>query len=411
MRISKTTTILASAVLASATALTVGTAMAATGNVAACTPSWKATTLPGLNAATSVSVVSRDTPIFGYDGELSVPPSAETWDGHMFRPLSAPPGQIPSQIEVGGSSSFDSKDDGWLLSRSSQGTVQQPASSGLAERWHNGQWRLTPTASNPDFAKNLRLMLTYGVHAISPSDAWIVGSFQLKDSIVSAGALTEHWNGSEWAIVPNPVGNRTVTRLYAVTAGSSRDVWAAGYTSDASHANPIPLVEHWSGSGWTVAKLPAIPVTAGDNVLTAISVQGNQVWASGYQLVGATYYPLIEHFDGSAWHLLPLMTGLSGLEITGVYAAASGDVWATAHPQSLSTTGALPDETFLHWNGKTWSAIPAPKLGAWGLDYQYSAIGGSGPDDIWAAGRVLDVGAANFKGVFQYYPVVAHFGC
>ncbi len=50
-----------------------------------------------------------------------------------------------------------------------------------------GQWNIVPSPNEPS-ANNFLL----GVAALSPNDAWAVGSH------------IEHWDGTSWSIVPSP---------------------------------------------------------------------------------------------------------------------------------------------------------------------------------------------------------------
>jgi hypothetical protein len=57
------------------------------------------------------------------------------------------------------------------------------------------------------------------VTALSASDAWAVG---VAYSSTNATPLTEHWNGTQWSIIPSPIqGNGSLD-------GTSTDVWAVG---------------------------------------------------------------------------------------------------------------------------------------------------------------------------------------
>jgi hypothetical protein len=79
----------------------------------------------------------------------------------------------------------------------------------------------------------------YGVSAGSTNDVWAVG--------VRGGdvlSLIEHWDGSQWSVVPSPTG-----RLSAVTALSKVDAWAVGFTTDTESQT---LTEHWNGVSWSI---------------------------------------------------------------------------------------------------------------------------------------------------------------
>ena len=67
-----------------------------------------------------------------------------------------------------------------------------------------------------------------GVVALAPDNVWAVGS----SSDVSDGptlTLIEHYDGSEWSVVPSPnVGPNSMfqsNRLFGITAVSPTDIW------------------------------------------------------------------------------------------------------------------------------------------------------------------------------------------
>ena len=54
---------------------------------------------------------------------------------------------------------------------------------------------------------------------------------------------------------------------------------------------------------------------------------------------------------------------------------------------------------FLHWDGSTWTTVPAPGPREYGLGYSCTAVGGAGPDNVWAVGSV------------NQYPLIARLSC
>ncbi len=78
-----------------------------------------------------------------------------------------------------------------------------------------------------------------GVVAITPEDAWAVGS------------TTQHWNGTEWS----PVGTvRLDGALSAVSAVGGGDVWAVGSRPVGGEGTTKALVQRWNGARWTIAR-------------------------------------------------------------------------------------------------------------------------------------------------------------
>jgi hypothetical protein len=131
----------------------------------------------------------------------------------------------------------------------------------------------------------------------------------------------------------------------------------------------------------------------------------------GYQAVAGhpgTNVPLIEHWDGTAWSIAGLPGGGAGLTgLASVYAVSPSDVWATFGGSQYSQGPAATGQTqaFLHWDGRRWTTVPEPGPQEFGVTYEYHGIGGTGPDDVWAAGE------ADVSYIGSTAPVIAHLSC
>jgi len=92
-----------------------------------------------------------------------------------------------------------------------------------------------------------------GIVTLGTGDAWAVGNY------IDAGGfdrtLIEHWDGRGWrqAASRNPAVD---DGLVAVTAVSPTDVWAVGSMSSGAPFSDRPLIEHWNGSAWRVVPAP-----------------------------------------------------------------------------------------------------------------------------------------------------------
>jgi hypothetical protein len=90
-----------------------------------------------------------------------------------------------------------------------------------------------------------------GVAVVATNDVWAVGNAPNANSY---NAVAEHWDGSAWSIVPVPNGStnangQTSSQLVSVTAISSNNVWAVGWTDTSVNTSSFQgtLVEHWDG--------------------------------------------------------------------------------------------------------------------------------------------------------------------
>ena len=187
------------------------------------------------------------------------------WNGSQWTAVTTPsPGTRNNWLtSVDGSGPADVWAVGYTLNLPYGNRVRQS----LVLHYNGTQWT---QVTSPDSGSTF----LYDVAALSPSDAWAVGSGS------TGGAYVLRWNGNAWSSAPAPAG---LLSLSSVTARSDSDVWVAG-----SDANSAPRVAHWNGSAWTVT-----PVTVtggvGQPALTSITTaDANTEWAVGSQSDGAT---------------------------------------------------------------------------------------------------------------------------
>lgn len=205
-----------------------------------------------------------------------------------------------------------------------------------------------------------------GAAAFSSSDVWAVGSS-------AGGALTEHWDGTDWSVVPNLVSNG---RLYAATTvPGTNQAWSLG-----SYNNSIgefPLIEQWNGTTawWNVVSSPN--TGSNENALLGVTaVSGNDAWAVGYSgSVGASAVPLIEHWNGTSWSIAHTPTGTGVLR--GVIALAANDIWAVGENDSSYEYASIEQ-----WDGTSWSIIPSPQV----QGRLFSVAQVAGTNQLWAVG-------------------------
>ncbi len=262
-----------------------------------------------------------------------------------------------------------------------------------------------PVASYTYLTSGLTPVL-YSVWGASPSDVWAVGT----------GGSALHYDGH--TVSPVTIGEDVT--LYDVWGTAPDQIWAVGEAGTALR---------WSGAAWvpfpagTVSTLRAVFATAPDDVwiggafatllrfdgrlATPVSVPGlhpnatindihgtgpSDIWIIGTHIGGA----FVSHFDGSSWSA-PVSFDPVITDGDRVFAASPNDVWAATSYRGMRQPSVYPTE-FWHYDGATWSPVPAPSADDIWMFPVVPLAGGStragqggsfafGPDDVWSVWR------------------------
>jgi hypothetical protein len=207
----------------------------------------------------------------------------------------------------------------------------------LVLHWNGSAWRRVPSPNpaytNPPGVRRYDDLRS--VVAVSPHNVWAVGDyFRSRHGHHAYQSLILHWNGASWKQVasPNP-GGWHATKLFGVTAVGPRNVWAVGEYHN-GHGADLPLVLHWSGSSWKVVPAPVGDPYSSDEALHAVAPSGGtDIWAAGYYETDAcndiVVLPLLEHWDGTSWTQKPLSDNADcSKTVEGIAVASPSDVWA-----------------------------------------------------------------------------------
>ncbi len=178
-----------------------------------------------------------------------------------------------------------------------------------------------------------------------------------------------------WTVVSSPSGGQ----LNGVASVSANDVWAVGQT-----LAPGTLAEHWDGTAWSVVPTPN-PVPGSDRLSAVAAVSASDVWAVG--IVSFSSPPVIVHWNGKRWASVahPKQTGF----LSGVSAVSANDVWAVGESQ---VPGVGLQTLIEHWNGRKWSVVPSPNIGPMDQLRGVTAVSAS---DVWAVGFAEPTSVAN----------------
>jgi len=270
-------------------------------------------------------------------------------------------------------------------------SAQNSKPTALIEHWNGAAWSVTSSSGPP----GSRASALWDVTCVTGSDCWAVGGVQTGQGQKSApSALTEHWNGSSWTIVPNPV---TAGYFFAVTCTGTADCWATGATTVAGDNGDAVdgIIDHWDGSSWSPAALPDTGATY-SQLMSVTCTSASNCWAAGVagpNQVTSGLLPgilpkvtgdqaLVEHWDGAGWSIADLpQAGPSGSYLSGVTCAASSECWAVGSTTDADgdPAGALVDR----WDGSSWSTSPSPDPAANDLLTDVSCLSATA---CWAVG-------------------------
>jgi hypothetical protein len=218
-----------------------------------------------------------------------------------------------------------------------------------------------------------RGFLMASVAADSATDVWALGS------------SAEHFDGQSWTAIPivqtspDPVSGNSTT-LTGTAAISSTDVWGAGGFQD-SGGIVHPVIQHWDGAKWSV--VPSVDTGFGMELTSISALSTNDIWAAGWtgNVLCDCIQPIIERWDGNSWTAvsLPFLQGGSNF-LLGIYALSDTDVWAVGY---LSLNGALNGAPIsLHFDGNTWKAINPVAVQA----SIFNGVIALASNNVWAVG-------------------------
>ncbi len=258
----------------------------------------------------------------------------------------------------------------------------------LVEHWDGVSWSVVPSANHHSSGNRLT-----GVAAISANDVWAVGIYfslpssrakaQTQAPALTMTGLIEHWDGAIWSIVPNPDLGSSRSELIGITAVSANDVWAVGDYTNANGPGQT-LVEHWNGTAWSIVPSANRPSTT-HSLYAVAAVSANDVWAVGEYVLNdnSDKGSLVEHWDGTTWSIVPSPSQPSSFNhLYGISVVSASDVWAVGYYGGQ--TGTLQQTLVEHWDGASWSIVPSPNQGP--SDNYLSGVAAISASDVWAVG-------------------------
>jgi hypothetical protein len=145
----------------------------------------------------------------------------------------------------------------------------------LVEHWNGWRWSIVPSPG-PGPNNNVLLSVTTIPYT---NHLWAVG-YQFNG--VQPESLVEYWNGSVWSVVQIPLVGVGVVSPFngaGVIALSPRNAWIVG-SSTRAQGDEETLIEHWDGSAWNVVASPNPATISFLSGLTKVPGSG-ALWAVG----------------------------------------------------------------------------------------------------------------------------------
>jgi hypothetical protein len=311
----------------------------------------------------------------------------DNWNGTAWSPVTVPttPGNTALLLGVSASSTTDA----WAVGRTQ---VNKSSFEPLALHWNGAAWSVSPgfaSALSPISGASAA-----GVADISPTDAYAIG-----DSAATAVGSLAHWNGTAWSAVtlPLPANANSNTTLSAISADGPDDVWIVGTFLDSANEQNETFSEHFNGTAWSVVPMPMVNSSNINAFFQFNGIKANSagdVWAVGDS--GVVDVPgsqtLIEHFNGTAWRIVPSPSPGAIAMLGGVTTSnATNNVWAVG---ADTPAGSSVRQTLtLNWNGTTWNVVASPNTGS--TDGVGAVATNPGAAIVWAVGESGPPGSFN----------------
>jgi hypothetical protein len=170
-----------------------------------------------------------------------------------------------------------------------------------------------------------------------------------------------------WSLVSSPnTGPTEYNTLYGVSCPSASDCWAAGYYYNGSHSQT--LIEHWDGSAWSIVPSPNSSTSESNFLLGITCTSATDCWAVGHHDSGAVaiFLTLILHYDGISWSVVssPNVVQAQDNDFRSVTCTSSVDCWAVGYYSignpALPGGTTIPQTLIEHWDGASWTVVNSP---------------------------------------------------
>ena len=305
----------------------------------------------------------------------SVSPLVEAWNGSAWALV---PVSLPAGVTGGGF--FDATcvngADCWAVGAQVDASGNGNPTGTLIEHWDGTAW--SAVASPSPGGPGVQGAILSGVSCASASSCVAVG-YATDDTGANLTDVIEQWNGTSWSIIPGAATGQAFDELTAVQCLSASNCWAVGNAGPAQqNSNFLPifpgavgdqgLIEHWDGSAWSVVPSVAEPTPNGGYLSGLACTSPNNCWASGAttDASGTQAGILMEHWDGSSWADVSASVPDSTAPgiLSGISCVSAVQCWAAGSTGTFSNGSTTLQSVVENWNGSAWSVQPTPDVTA-----------------------------------------------
>ena len=190
---------------------------------------------------------------------------------------------------------------------------------------------------------------------------------------------------------PAAASGGRLASLYDVADLGPANAWAVGQGKDAR-----PLAEHWDGTAWSVVPVPVPAVPSGTGFANAVlskisAVSPTDIWAVGTTTAiqnvnkAVTRFTLAMHYNGTAWSIVKTVNTAEPTGLNGVTAISANNAWAVGNGFNNvhDVTASVANKAVIEHWNGTAWSIVTSPAGLISVD----RISAASATDIWASGQ------------------------
>jgi hypothetical protein len=214
----------------------------------------------------------------------------------------------------------------------------------LTEHWNGARWSIVPTPRIPD---TLATTVFNGVSCPAQNFCLGVGYFDRQRTLYP---LAESWNGRRWSLqLPSNQGGAFAAQLESVSCPSTRACVAVGLGGTRSLK---ALVERWNGHGWTATTRRPFPHGSSWTAVSCVSADACMAVAGAWSGT----------FNGRRWtiHEGPGVSVSPSSAQPSPLSCASASSCMVVGQSSFGRPNGRPVAAY--WNGRGWTkqSVPYP---------------------------------------------------